>query len=98
MAFRELTLALYPPPSSLFADDFVNHFEKKVDDIRSLFTQPIESTGPTHTEVPYTLTSFSPLSPDEILLLVGIGGRMTFNLRLFRARMGVVAMRQDSSY
>ena len=30
--------------------------------------------------------------------LVGlcIGGRMTFNLR--RARMGVVAMRQDSSY
>jgi hypothetical protein len=32
--------------------------------------------------------------------LVGlcIGGRMTFNLRLSRARMGVVAMRQDSSY
>ena len=32
--------------------------------------------------------------------LVGlcIGGRMTFNLRLSRARTGVVAMRQDSSY
>ena len=32
--------------------------------------------------------------------LVGlcIGGRMTFNLCLSRARMGVVAMRQDSSY
>ena len=27
-----------------------------------------------------------------------IGGRMTFNLRLSRARTGVVAMRQDSSY
>ena len=27
-----------------------------------------------------------------------IGGRMTFNLRLSRARMGVVAMRQDSRY
>jgi hypothetical protein len=36
-------------------------FEKKVDDIRSSFTQPIESTGPTHTELPYALTSFSPL-------------------------------------
>ena len=32
--------------------------------------------------------------------LVGlcIGGRMTFNLRLSRARTGVVAMRQDSNY
>ena len=32
--------------------------------------------------------------------LVGlcIGGRITFNLRLSRARMGGVAMRQDSSY
>ena len=32
--------------------------------------------------------------------LVGlcIGGRMTFNLRLSRARTGIVAMRQDSSY
>ena len=32
--------------------------------------------------------------------LVGlcIGGRITFNLRLSRARTGVVAMRQDSSY
>ena len=32
--------------------------------------------------------------------LVGlcIGGRMTFNLRFSRARTGVVAMRQDSSY
>ena len=32
--------------------------------------------------------------------LVGlcIGGRMTLNLRLSRARTGVVAMRQDSSY
>jgi hypothetical protein len=32
--------------------------------------------------------------------LVGlcIGGRMTFNLCLSQARMGVVAMRQDSSY
>ena len=32
--------------------------------------------------------------------LVGlcIGGRMTFNLRLSRARTGVLAMRQDSSY
>jgi hypothetical protein len=32
--------------------------------------------------------------------LVGlcIGGRMTFNLRLSRARTGAVAMRQDSSY
>ena len=32
--------------------------------------------------------------------LVGlcIGGRMTFNLHLSRARTGVVAMRQDSSY
>ena len=29
---------------------------------------------------------------------VCIGGRMTFNLRLSRARTGVVAMRQDSSY
>ena len=28
----------------------------------------------------------------------GVGGRMTFNLRLSRARTGVVAMRQDSSY
>ena len=27
-----------------------------------------------------------------------IGGCMTFNLRLSRARTGVVAMRQDSSY
>jgi dienelactone hydrolase len=32
------------------------------------------------------------------LVGVCIGGRMTFNLRLFRARMGVLAMRQDSSY
>ena len=32
--------------------------------------------------------------------LVGlcIGGHMTFNFRLSRARMGVVAMRQDSTY
>ena len=32
--------------------------------------------------------------------LVGlcIGGRMTFNLRLSQARMGVVAMRKDSNY
>ena len=32
--------------------------------------------------------------------LVGlcIGGRMTFNLRLSRARRGIVAMRQDSGY
>ena len=29
---------------------------------------------------------------------LGIGGRMTFNLRISRARAGVVAMRQDSSY
>ena len=32
------------------------------------------------------------------LVGLGIGGRMTFNLRLSRARTGVVAMRQDSSY
>ena len=34
------------------------------------------------------------------VVLVGlcIGGCMTFNLRLSRARTGVVAMRQDSSY
>jgi dienelactone hydrolase len=32
--------------------------------------------------------------------LVGLcfGGRMAFDLRLSRARMGVVAMRQDSNY
>ena len=32
------------------------------------------------------------------LVRLCIGGRMTFNLRLCRARTGVVAMRQDSSY
>ena len=44
-----------------------------VDDIRYSFTQPIESTGLTHTELPYALTSFSPPSPDHILRLVSSG-------------------------
>ena len=61
-------LILYPP--SLSAEDFVIHFEKEIDDIRASFSQPIESTSPTHTELPYALTSFSPLSPDGILQLV----------------------------
>ncbi|KAM9503495.1 uncharacterized protein ACWYII_000755 [Salvelinus alpinus] len=55
-----------PPPSSLSADDFVNHFEKKVDDIRSSFAKSNDTAGSAHTALPCALTSFSPLSPDEI--------------------------------
>uniref|UniRef100_A0A673XAH1 Reverse transcriptase domain-containing protein n=1 Tax=Salmo trutta TaxID=8032 RepID=A0A673XAH1_SALTR len=59
-----------PPPHSLSADYFVNHFEKKVDDIRSSFVKSNDTAGPAHIALPYALTSFSPLSPDEILRLV----------------------------
>ena len=62
-----------PPPSSLSADDFVNHFEKKVDDIRSSFAKSNDTAGSAHTALPYALTSFSPLSPDEISRLVTAG-------------------------
>ncbi|KAM9474599.1 uncharacterized protein ACWYII_008888 [Salvelinus alpinus] len=62
-----------PPPSSLSADDFVNHFEKKVDDIRSSFAKSNDTAGSAHTALPCTLTSFSPLSPDEISRLVTAG-------------------------
>ncbi|KAM9423473.1 uncharacterized protein cyld isoform 2-T2 [Salvelinus alpinus] len=62
-----------PPPSSLSADDFVNHFEKKVDDIRSSFAKSNDTAGSAHTALPCALTSFSPLSPDEISRLVTAG-------------------------
>ncbi|KAM9398239.1 uncharacterized protein ACWYII_032095 [Salvelinus alpinus] len=62
-----------PPPSSLSADDFVNHFEKKVDDIRSSFAKSNDTAGSAHTAQPCALTSFSPLSPDEISRLVTAG-------------------------
>ncbi|KAK6319775.1 hypothetical protein J4Q44_G00088820, partial [Coregonus suidteri] len=62
-----------PPPSSLSVDDFVNHFEKKVDDIRSSFIKSNDTAGPAHTALPYALTYFSPFSPDEILQLVTAG-------------------------
>ncbi|KAM9427150.1 uncharacterized protein ACWYII_040297 [Salvelinus alpinus] len=62
-----------PPPSSLSADDFVNHFEKKVDDIRSSFAKSNDTAGSAHTAPPCALTSFSPLSPDEISRLVTAG-------------------------
>ncbi|KAM9502200.1 uncharacterized protein ACWYII_000077 [Salvelinus alpinus] len=65
-----------PPPSSLSADDFVNHFEKKVDDIRSSFAKSNDTAGSAHTALPCALTSFSPLSPDEISRLV-MAGRPT---------------------
>ena len=61
------------PPSSLSADDFVNHFEKKVDDIRSSFAKSNDTAGSAHTALPCALTSFSPLSPDEISRLVTAG-------------------------
>ncbi|XP_064880117.1 uncharacterized protein LOC135573865 [Oncorhynchus nerka] len=62
-----------PPPSSLSADDFVNHFEKKVDDIRSSFAKSNDTAGSAHTALPCALTSFSPLSPDDISRLVTAG-------------------------
>ncbi|KAM9502270.1 uncharacterized protein ACWYII_000138 isoform 1-T1 [Salvelinus alpinus] len=62
-----------PPPSSLSADDFVNHFEKKVDDIRSSFAKSNDTAVSAHTALPCALTSFSPLSPDEISRLVTAG-------------------------
>uniref|UniRef100_A0A674ELL9 Reverse transcriptase domain-containing protein n=1 Tax=Salmo trutta TaxID=8032 RepID=A0A674ELL9_SALTR len=62
-----------PSPTPLSADDFVNHFEKKVDDIRSSFVKSNDTAGPAHIALPYALTSFSPLSPDEILRLVTAG-------------------------
>ncbi|KAM9421447.1 uncharacterized protein ACWYII_021567 [Salvelinus alpinus] len=62
-----------PPPSSLSADDFVNHFEKKVDDIRSSFAKSNDTAGSAHTALPCALSSFSPLSPDEISRLVTAG-------------------------
>uniref|UniRef100_A0A673XCE1 Reverse transcriptase domain-containing protein n=1 Tax=Salmo trutta TaxID=8032 RepID=A0A673XCE1_SALTR len=65
--------SLLNPPPSLSADDFVNHFEKKVDDIRSLFAKSNDTAGPAHTALPCALTSFSPLSPDEISRLVTAG-------------------------
>ena len=54
-------------------DDFVNHFEKKVDDIRSSFAKSNDTAGSAHTALPCALTSFSPLSPDEISRLVTAG-------------------------
>ena len=62
-----------PPPSSLSADDFVTYFEKKVDDISSSFSHlPQNTVSNTRNCIPNItcLSSFSPLSPDDVIKLV----------------------------
>ncbi|XP_058482380.1 uncharacterized protein LOC131457848 [Solea solea] len=60
-----------PPPSSLLPIHFVNYFTKKVDDIRSSFsTPPPDLTSlPTTNSAP-SLSSFTPLSQDQVLSLI----------------------------
>ena len=61
------------PPSCLSADAFVTYFEKKVDDISSSFPPPPHkevSEPPNTVDNISCLSSFSPLSPDDVLKLV----------------------------
>ena len=61
------------PPSSLSADAFVTYFEKKVTDISSSFSHlPHKTATNSPNSIPSAscLSSFSPLSPDEVLKLV----------------------------
>ena len=58
--FSTFSSLLNPPLPSLSVGDFINHFEKKVDDIRSSFTQPTEPTGPTRRLDLFLLSLFLP--------------------------------------
>ena len=62
-----------PSPSSLSADDFANFFTKKVDDISPSFPPPSSNNNspPTNpTPLPPSFSSFTPLSPDEVIKLI----------------------------
>ncbi|XP_062422208.1 LOW QUALITY PROTEIN: uncharacterized protein LOC134132996 [Pungitius pungitius] len=60
-----------PPPSTLLPGDFVSYFTRKIDDIRSSFSNPppsscIAQTSPQSPSLP----CFTPLSPNKVLTLV----------------------------
>ena len=59
-----------PLPSSLLPSHFVNYFTKKIDDIRSSFSDPPSITTLPSSSSSQTLSSFTPLSACQVLTLV----------------------------
>ena len=59
-----------PPPSSLTPDDFATYFTKEVKDIRSSFTPMSILKAPSTTLTSVGLTCFSPLSSEDVHILV----------------------------
>ncbi|KAK1792548.1 hypothetical protein P4O66_012485 [Electrophorus voltai] len=59
-----------PPPSSLTPEDFITFFEEKVAAIHQSFSAVPTSPNNVHSPTSSSLTSFSPLTSDEILQLL----------------------------
>jgi len=62
---------LLDPPSPLLPSHFIDYFTNKIDDIRSSFTHPSSITSLPSTSSSYpSPSSFTPLSPNQVLSLV----------------------------
>ncbi|KAK1797590.1 hypothetical protein P4O66_000781 [Electrophorus voltai] len=59
-----------PPSSSLTPEDFITFFEEKVAAVRQTFSSVPSPPANVHSPTSNSLTSFSPLSSDEILQLL----------------------------